>query len=71
MKPINIILVILIGSIVINFIKDDKAFHIAKSLPFANGSNFPSPLYDWAGVVALGILGWGLYRLNHRNRDDD
>ena len=71
MKPIKICLAILIGAMLINFIKDGESFHIAKVLPFANGSEFFSPTYDWAGLFALGIIGWGAYRLAHRNQDDD
>jgi len=54
---------------VINFIKSDRAFHIAKSLPFSN-SHEKIDMYDWAGVAALGIIAWGIYRLN-RKRDGD
>jgi len=69
MRAIKVILIILVASIVINFIKSDRTFHIAKSLPFSN-SQEKIDMYDWAGVAALGIIAWGIYRLN-RKRDGD
>jgi len=68
-KVILIVLIVLIASIVINFIKSDRAFHIAKSLPFSN-SQEKIDKYDWAGVAALGIIGWGIYRL-YRKREEE
>ena len=70
MRAIKVILIILVASIVINFIKSDRTFHIAKSLPF---SNFQEKIdkYDWAGVAALGIIAWGIYRLNRKREDDE
>ncbi len=67
MKAVKLCLIVLIGAIVVNFIRGGRGFHIAKSLPF---SNAPEPIsqYDWAGVVMLVIAAWGLYRLNRRKK---
>ena len=70
MRAIKVILIILVISIVINFIKSDHTFHIAKSLPFSN-SQERIDKYDWAGVAALGIIAWGIYRLNRKHEDDE
>jgi len=70
MRAIKVILIILVASIIINFIKSDRTFHIAKSLPFSN-SQERIDKYDWAGVAALGIIAWGIYRLNRKHEDDE
>jgi len=67
MKPIKLCLTILIAAVVINFLREGRLLHIAKVLPFANGRD-TVPLYDWAGVIMLGIFAGGLYRLKHTNR---
>jgi len=70
MKAIRIVLVLFVGSIIINFIKNDQTFHIAKTLPFSNNPERVG-FYDAAGVAALLILAWGLYRLKSRNKEDE
>lgn len=70
MKAIKICLIILVGAVVINFFRSDRTFHIAKSLPFSN-SHERVGMYDWAGVAALGIIAWGIYRLNRKSEDDE
>ncbi len=67
MKPIKLCLIILIAAVVINFFRDGRLFHIAKSLPFAGGNERISQ-YDWAGVIMLVIFVWGLYRLRRNRR---
>ncbi len=67
MKTVKLCLTIVIAAVVINFLRDGRLFHIAKVLPFASGPD-TVPLYDWAGVIMLGIFAWGLYRLNRRDR---
>jgi len=69
MKAIKLVLIIFISALVINFIRNGRAFHIAKALPFANAPERIS-IYDWACVAVLVILAWGLYRIK-RNSDDD
>ena len=70
MRAIKVILIILIASIVINFIKSDRTFHIAKSLPFSN-SQEKIDMYDFGGAAALGVIAWGIYRLNRKREDDE
>ena len=70
MKAIRLCLIVLIASLVINFIRNGRLFHIAKSLPFSNAPEKIS-LYDWAGVVVLIIAAWGLYRLKRNNENDE
>lgn len=69
MRAIKLAVILFISALVINFIRNGRAFHIAKSLPF---SNTPERIgiYDWACVAVLVILAWGLYRLK-RNSDDE
>ena len=69
MRAIKLALILFISALVINFIRNGRTFHIAKSLPF---SNAPERIgtYDWACVAVLVILAWGLYRLK-RNNDDE
>ena len=69
MKAIKVCLVILIGAVVINFLRGDATFHIAKTLPCANGPE-RIDLYDYAGVAALAIIAWGLYRLKRKAEDE-
>ena len=69
MKAIKLILIIFISALVINFIRNGRAFHIAKALPFANAPERIG-IYDWACVAVLAILAWGFYRIK-RNSDDD
>ena len=68
MRAIKLCLIILIGAVVIDFIRSDRAFHIAKSLPFSNSPE-KVDMYDFAGVAALGVVAWGIYRLNRKNED--
>jgi hypothetical protein len=68
MNAIRLCLILFIGAVVINFLRDGATFHIAKTLPFANGPE-PIDLYDYAGVAALAILAWGLYRLNRKKEE--
>ena len=69
MRIIRLVLIILICAIVINFIRNGRMFHIAKSLPFANNPENIG-IYDWAGVAVLVILAWGLYRLKRNSEDE-
>ena len=71
MRAIKVVLIILIASLVINFIKSDRQFHIAKCLPFTNSHERVDKKYDWAGVAALGIIAWGIYRLNKKNDSEE
>ena len=69
MKAIKLVLIIFISALVINFIRNGRTFHIAKTLPFSNAPERIG-IYDWACVAVLIILAWGLYRLK-RNKEDD
>ena len=70
MKAIKLCLIILISAVIINFIRSGQTFHIAKTLPFSNGSERIN-MYDWACVAVLVILAWGLYRLKRNSEKED
>ena len=55
MKAIKLCLIILIAAVIINFFRNGRLFHIAKTLPFAGGNERISQ-YDWAGVIMLIIF---------------
>ena len=65
MEKIKLCLTVLIAAVVINFLRDSRTFHIAKVLPFSNGPEKVG-LYDWASVIVIIIIVWGLYRLKNR-----
>ena len=65
MKPVKLCITILIAAVIINFLRDGRTFHIAKVLPFSNGPE-KTGIYDWACVIVLIIIVWGLYRLKKR-----
>ena len=67
MKAIRLCLIVLIAAVVINFLRDGRTFHIAKSLPFSNAPERVG-VYDLAGVVMLVICIWGFYRLKRNRR---
>ena len=69
MRIIKLALIIFIAALVINFFRNGRMFHIAKTLPF---SNFPEEvgIYDWASVAVLAILAWGFYRIKRNSEDD-
>ena len=69
MRALKITIVLLITMTAIAFIRAaGDSFHIARVLPFCDGD---INLYDWAGLAMAGIFLWGLYRLSHRNEDDE
>ena len=70
MKAVKLILIIFISALVINFVRNGRTFHIAKSLPFTNAPESIS-IYDWACVAVLVILAWGLYRIKRNGEDDE
>ena len=72
MKAIKFFLILFITAVVVNFIRGGQAFHIAKALPFSNGSERIG-MYDWACVVVIIIFAYGIYRLkrNSENEDDE
>jgi hypothetical protein len=70
MKAIKLTLIIFISALVLNFIRNGRTFHIAKSLPFSNAPEKVG-IYDWACVAVLIILAWGLYRIKRNSRDDE
>ena len=69
MKAIKLILIIFISALVINFIRNGRTFHIAKSLPFSHAPERIS-IYDLACVAVLIILAWGLYRIKRNSKDE-
>jgi hypothetical protein len=69
MKIVKIILILLVVSAAINFVRGDHRFPLPQVLPFCGGHE-ASILYDLIcgfGLIGLGI--WGLNRLKHRNSD--
>ena len=68
MRAIKLVLIIFVGALVVNFLRDDRTFHIAKSLRFSNGERID--MYDWAGAATLAIIFWGIYRLNLKREDE-
>jgi hypothetical protein len=68
MRAIRLCIILLLGAIVINFLREGRLFHIARTLPFAGGETIN--IYDWAGVAVLVILAWGLYRIKHKDDDN-
>ena len=50
MKAIKLVLIIFLSALVINFIRNGRTFHIAKSLPFSNATDEVG-IYDWACVA--------------------
>ena len=65
MGKIKLCVTVLTAAVVINFLRDGRTFHIAKVLPFSNGPEKVG-LYDWASVIVLFIIVWGIYRLKNR-----
>lgn len=70
MRAIKLVIILFISALVINFIRNGRTFHIAKSLPFANAPEKVG-IYDWACVAALAILAWGFYRIKRNSEDDE
>ena len=64
MKSVKICLVILFCAVLINFIRSDYTFHIAKSLPGCGGD--PLAFYDLGGLILLGMVLWGYLRLKRK-----
>jgi hypothetical protein len=69
MKAIKLTLIIFISALVINFIRNGRTFHIAKSLPFSNAPEKVG-IYDVSCIVILLITAWGLYRINKNSKDE-
>ena len=67
MKALKILLVILFAALAINFARDGVNFHIVKSIPFLGGD--PISNFDLAGIVLIGLLIWGIGRLNRNNNN--
>ena len=69
MRAVKFTLLLLIAAGLLNFIKADNQFHIAKVLPFADGQPVNAE-YAIGGIILLIILLWGISRLNHRDDQD-
>ena len=70
MKVIQIILILMTAIAVFLYVTEGRLFHPAQTLPF--NSRGPVELgYERAGLIVLGLLGWGLYRLWHHGDDQD
>lgn len=70
MKLIKITIILLIGGGIYRFFTSGQSFHIAKTLPFCNGTPV-NWLYETGGLVMIGLFLWGLYRLGHNKKEDD
>jgi len=69
MKLLKVILIILLISLFINFIRGGSTFHIAKTLPFCGG--FDPSFYDVGALCLILLLIWGLFRLWALGRNDN
>ena len=67
-KTIQIMLIVLIAAVFINFLRDGQSYHIAKVLPFCDGRPV-DPMYGFAGIIMILILMWGIHRVNRNNRE--
>lgn len=70
MKKIQAVLLMLIIAGLINFVRAGRNFHIAKSLPFCDGEPVNGE-YAVAGVILLGLVLWGIGRINRNNQEED
>lgn len=70
MKKIQVLLLILIFAGLINFVREGRTFHMAKVLPFCDGQPIHAE-YAVAGILFLGLILWGIGRINRNNEDDD
>ena len=66
MKAVWIILLILLITALISWVRDDATdFHIVHTLPFLGGQP-PSFLWDGAALAMIAITIWGICRLMRR-----
>ena len=70
MRTIQVILLLLITAGLINFVRDGRDFHIAKILPFCGGQPINGE-YAVAGIIMLGLILWGIGRINRNNKEDE
>ena len=69
MTAFKIVLVCVVCSLLVNWIRSGKAFPIVQALPLLGG-HAPG-LYDIGGLVLLWLALWGASRLRRRGRGDD
>lgn len=73
MRALHIVsLVWLVLSIagLINFVRAGRDFHIAQILPFCGGKPVNGE-YAVAGIIMLGLILWGIGRINRNNKEDE
>ena len=64
MKSLKICFVILVGAVIINFIRHGEGFPISRTLPFCGGD--PLSIYDFAALILLIMLIWGIASCKHK-----
>lgn len=63
MKAVKIVLILLIISSLIIWVRGGDGFDIRRVLPLVNDKGVA---YQWGGVAAVGLLLWGLARLKRQ-----
>lgn len=62
--------IVLLVFLLINWVRQSADFgHIARILPFCSGREVG--LYDFASLIMIGLLAWGLLRLFQQDSSDD
>ncbi len=67
MKTVKIILILLVTSLLILWVRTGENYDIRRTLPLVNEK---PPLYQWGGIAMIGLLLWGLYRLGRSAQEN-
>ena len=68
MKTAVITFIIIVSAGLIVFVRQDMGVHVVRALPFLGG--YDPGLYDLAGIVMIGLVSWGIFRLRRRGSGD-
>lgn len=70
MRAAIVICILLCSALLINWLREGESFPIVQTLPFLGGHD--PGLYDFGGLVLLGLAVWGALRLKRlwSDRDD-
>ena len=70
MKRTITTVIVVLALLLINWVRQSADFgHIARILPFCSGREVG--LYDFASLILIGLLVWGLLRLSRRDSSND